>query len=466
MRLKLSLVATLATLVSATAFAADATDATADGAKEFAPGPQFGVTQQRQVVIKGLLDFDVLNRGQYLSGSKDISDHYGAGNIRAEFGTAVKLDEKVKVNITLAYEAESGDNTSGDQTGTKASETSGFAVVNDAYVEFKEFLGFESFGMLVGRMPVAWNLRENHGAFLYDSSADHPRVTSWDGARASWNISDGIDLTPFAYNTPAASTLFGIGGDWKPARSGDSRTFITGLVTYERKVPMRTVDPQSTDSTIQMVDGTPGDKLLTYSGGFESQFGDLDVFAEAALQRGDQTGDITYSGAGGYAGFDWHAYTPQALVLGAQIDHLSGNDGPVAPGGSNHALINNWEGVSDTLIVEHEQYGELSRLLTGDNAYGLQDLKLKVGVAFDDRNKVRLNAIYAFYRTAESTVQGNQNFGQEADLSLSWNYTYNTTIKLFGGGFIPGEAYDDVAPKQPAGRDLIYCLGVNLSVVF
>jgi hypothetical protein len=460
MRSKLSLVATLATLVTATALAAEPN---ADATKEFAPGQQFGVTQQRQVVIKGLLDFDVVNRGQYLSGNSDVSDHYGTGNLRAEFGTAVKLDEKVKVNITLAYEAESGDNTADDKTGTKRS---GFAVVDDAYVEFKEFLGFESFGMLVGRMPVAWNLRENHGAFLYDSSADHPRVTSWDGARASWNITDGIDLTPFAYNVPGASTLLGIGGDWKPARSGDSRTFITGLVTYERKVPMRTVDPLSKDSTIQMVDGAPGDKLLTYSGGFESQFGDLDVFAEVALQRGDQTGDITYAGAGGYAGFDWHAYAPQALVFGAQIDHISGNDGPVTTGGSNSALITNWEGVSDTLIVEHEQYGELSRLLSGDNAYGLQDLKLKVGVAFDDRNKIRLNAIYAFYRTAESTVQGNQRFGQEVDLSLSWNYTYNTTIKFFGGGFIPGEAYEEVAPKQPAGRDLIYCMGVNLSVVF
>ncbi len=453
--LALSLTPFLATLAAA---------AEGDGTMEIGPGPKFGISQQRQVVIKGLLDFDVFNRGQYLTGNSDESDHQGTGNIRAEFGTSVKLDERVKVNITLAYEAEAGDNTADS---TDPNMRSGFAVVDDAYVEFKEFLGFESVGVLVGRMPVSWNLRDNHGAFLYDSSADHPRVTSWDGGRATWNVIEGIDVTPFAYSVPGASTLLGIGGDWKPARSGDSRTFISGLITYERKVPMRTVDTTlSEDSTIVMQDGTPGDKLLTYSAGFEFQAGDVDLFAEGALQRGDQNGDVEYDGYGGYGGFDWHAYAPQALVVGAQVDYLSGNKSDPASSGKNHSLINNWEGVSDTLIVEHEQYGELSRLLSGPNAYGLEAAKIKVGVAFDDRNKVRLNAVYAYYRTAERTDTGGQSFGQEGDISLAWKYTYNTTIKMFGGAFLPNGAYEAVAPGPNPSNDMIYCLGVNLSVVF
>lgn len=454
----------VAILGAATATRLAAADTDGGLQSEAAPGPKFGVGQQRQVVIRGLLDFDVFNRGRYLTGDSNQSDHDGAGNIRAEFGTSVKLDEKVKVNITLAYEAPAGDNTADSRD---PAVRSGFAVVDDAYAEFKEFLGFESVGVLVGRMPVSWNLREGHGAFLYDSAANHPRVTSWDGGRATWNATEGVDLTPFAYSVPGASTLAGIGGDWKPAKSGDSRTFITGLVSYERKVPMRTVDvAASKDSTIVMTDGAPGDKLITYNAGFEFQLGDVDLYGEGALQRGTQSDGIDYAGFGGYAGFDWHAYPAQALVFGAQLDHLSGNEDQPSASGQNRSFINNWEGISDTLIVEDEQYGELSRLLSGPNAYGLQAAKLKVGVAFDDRNKVRLNLIYAYYRTAQSTTTGGRSFGQEGDLNLAWQYTYNTTMKLFAGGFLPNGAYQAVAPSANPGTDLIYCLGFNLSVVF
>ena len=428
------------------------------------PGSKFSVGQQRQVVIRGLLDFDVINRGRYLTGNANESDHNGAGNIRAEFGTSVKLDERVRVNLTFAYEAPSGDNTADS---SNPNDRSGFAVVDDAYVEFKEFLGFESVGVLVGRMPVSWNLREGHGAFLYDSAANHPRVTSWDGGRATWNAIDTIDITPFGYSLPGSNTLAGVGVDWKPAKSGDSRTFITGLISYERKPPTRTFSPTlSRDSSIVLVDGIAGDKLLTYSGGFDFQLGDVDFFGEVALQNGDYTDSISYGGYGGYAGFDWHLYPAQALVVGAQFEAMSGNDGSPASTGKYSAFVNNWEGVSDTLIVENEQYGELSKLLTGANAYGLEDVKLKAGVAFDDRNKVRLNLIYGYYRTSQATPNDGRSFGQEGDISLAWQYTYNTTIKLFGGGFLPGSAYKAVSPSANPGTDLIYCMGINLAVIF
>ena len=457
------LVSSFAALIAAAA-SLQAVEAGAELPQEQLPGSKFSVGQQRQVVIRGLLDFDVLNRGRYLTGNASESDHYGAGNIRAEFGTSVKLDERVKVNLTFAYEAPSGDNTADS---TNPNDRSGFAVVDDAYVEFKEFLGFESMGVLVGRMPVSWNLREGHGAFLYDSSANHPRVTSWDGGRATWNAVDTIDITPFGYSLPGSNTLAGVGVDWKPAKSGDSRTFITGLISYERKPPTREIDPlRSQNSTIVLRDGVSGNKLLTYGGGFDFQLGDIDFYGEVALQNGDYTDSISYGGYGGYAGFDWHLYPAQALVIGAQVEALSGNSGNPTTSGKYGAFVNNWEGVSDTLIVESEQYGELSKLLTGANALGLQDLKLKVGVAFDDRNKVRLNMIYGNYRTAKATPNDGRSFGQEGDLSLAWQYTYNTTIKLFGGGFLPGDAYKAVAPSVNAGTDLIYCMGINLSVVF
>ena len=457
------LVSSFAALISG-AVSLQAVEAGAELPSEQMPGSKFSVGQQRQVVIRGLLDFDVVNRGRYLTGNANESDHDGNGNIRAEFGTSVKLDERVKVNITLAYEAPSGDNTADS---TNPNDRSGFAVVDDAYVDFKEFLGFESVGVLVGRMPVSWNLREDSGAFLYDSAANHPRVTSWDGGRATWNVIESVDITPFGYSLPGANTLAGVGANWTPAKSGDSRTFITGLISYERKPSTREVSPTlSSNSTIVLVDGVPGDKLLTYNGGFEFLLGDVDLFGEFAMQNGDYTSDIKYSGYGGYVGFDWHLYPAQALVVGAQFEALSGNKGTPATSGKYSAFVNNWEGVSDTLIVENEQYGELSNLLTGANALGLQATKLNVGVAFDDRNKVRLDLVYGYYRTAEPTADDGRTFGQEADLSLSWQYTYNTKIKLFGGGFLPGGAYVGVSPSANPGTDLIYCMGLSLAVVF
>ncbi len=454
----------VACLLSGIAFAADS-GSSLPSATEFAPGPRFGVGQQRVTVIRGLLDMDVINQGQYLSGNSDVSDHRGYGNIRAEFGTIVKPNEKVSVNITLAYEAEAGDNTADDPTGKNRS---GFTVVDDAFAEFKDFLGFDSFGLRIGRMPVSWNLRREHGAFLYDSSANHPRVTSWDGGTANWNISEGLDLGVFAYAVPGASTLAGIAADWKPERAGDQRVFISGMLTLERKVPNRHVaawnDPlyPSTEGKAQFIDGPAGDRLMTYYVGSEFRLGDFDLFAEGALQRGNQFDDIEYLGYGGNAGLDWHAYSPQALVFGGQVDLLSGEADDPAKTGKNHAFVNNWEGVSDTYIVEHEHYGELSRYLAGD----LQALKLKAGLAFDDRNRIRLNAIYGYYRTDQATANGNRDFGQEGDLTFSWQYTLSTTIKLFAGGFLPGEAYVDVAPGPTPDKNLIYCLGSNLSVEF
>lgn len=476
MRCTIHLVPSIALLIAgaAAASAVEVADPQGGGAPEFVPGPKFGVAQQRQVVIRGLLDMDVINRGQYTTGNTSESDHLGEVTIRAEFGTSVKLDEQVKVNIAFAYEAPAGDDTGNNTSITNnPNATSGFAVIDDAYVELSDFMGYQSLGVVLGRMPVAWNLREDHGSFIYGSDANHPRVTSWDGGRATWNVMEGVDITPFGYSMPGGGTLAGIGGDWKPAKSGDSRTFITALVTYENSVPNPEVAPPSTtgpgsqNSTIVLdYNLPPGDKLLTYSLGADFSLGDLDLFGEGAYQNGDMTSDVKYGGYGMSGGFDWHAYPSQFLVFGAQLDYLSGNDNGGPSTKANNAFVNNWESVSDTYIVENEQYGELSRLLTGSNAYGLQALKLSSGVAFDDRGKIRLGAIYGYYMTAKSTADDSKKFGQEGDMTLSWRYTNNAVMRVYGGGFLPGAVFQEIAPGPNPGKDLIYCLGANLTVVF
>ena len=420
---------------------------------EVAPGPRFGGSN-RTVVIRGMMDLDVVNRGGYLSANGDVSDHEGYGNIRAELGAKVKPDETVGVNITFAYEAEAGDNTADDPEGKARA---GFAVVDDAFVELRDFLGFASFGAKLGRMPVGWNLRSGHGAFLYDSAANHPKVTSWDGAQASFTGFEHFQINPFAYSLPGASTLYGVEANWEPAQSGDRRSFLTAMATWERQSPVYLPDVAKSQAEGKAM-FTQVDKLsrlVTYYLGGEFQAGDADLFAEGAAQRGDGMGGQSAEGYGLSLGFDWHFNSPR-ITIGMQGDYLTG-DNPTTD--VDEAFHNSWEGMRDTYIVEDEQYGELSRYMVGD----LMDVKLKAGVVFDDRGKVALDTIYGFYR---NTVGANRDFGQEADLTLTWKYSYAAVFRFLGGVFLPDDGFIQRAPGLTPSDDLVYLLGANLTVSF
>jgi hypothetical protein len=304
-------------------------------------------------------------------------------------------------------------------------------------------------------MPVSWNLRSGKGAFLYDSRAYDAAVTSWDGARATYNYSS-IDITPYSYRLPDNSTLYGGAVDWKPPRTGNSRTFLTGSVNLERNVVLRPVAG----------DPTPGlaSRLVTYYAGAEFQLGNVDLYGEYAAQRGTQIPGVTFDGWGGNIGAEWRANLADAqqMVLGIQGDYLSGDNNPTD--NRNDAFINNWSGVADTYIVESPKYGQISHYMQGD----LEDLKLTAGIAFDSHNRIRLSGTYAYYRIPKPMANGSSGFGQEGDLSLTWDYTYNTTFRLFGGVFKPDAGYTLVAPVGTtlAATDPIYLLGLNLHTLF
>jgi len=425
---------------------------TSPGGSETSPGSRLGINGSRTVMVRGLVDLDALSQNNYNDGNDDLSDHRGYGLIRAELGIKVKMDEKVSAAITVAFYDEAG-KTTGEIDPSRT--TKGGTVMDDAYIEMKEFLGFEQLGVLAGRQPFAWNLREQHGAFLYDSRANDPAVTSWDGVRLGYAglLAPGIDVAGYAYRQPDDATLFGAAIDWKPGGAGDNRWFFTGSANLERNVTLRTL-PKNGDGTFQT-----GDELITYYAGGEVDFSTLDLFGEFAMQQGDQGNGTTFGGWGASGGGNLHFQLPQELILGVQYDYLTGDQDQTDK--KNNAFINNWEAVSDTLIVEHEKYGELSRYAQGN----LEALKLKAGIAFDESNSFRVNGIYGFYRMNESLGSGTS-FGQEADLILTWQYTYNATFNLFGAGFMPGDGFKDVAPGQPASTDLIYLVGLNLGVVF
>ena len=457
----LLLVPGLVLIASATATAVDAPGpgviGTGTSVVEMGPGKIQG--GGRSVFIQGLVDLDGIQQGNYSDGNDDASDHRSEGWYRADLGMRISLDERVEVQVTLAGQGVMGngratsDGTiytggpagSGNGAGVDgASDTN--VVLDDAFIKLKDFLNYRELSIDAGRMPVSLNLRKDHAAFLFDSHANYPTITSWDGLRASYSL-DTVNITPYVYRRVDNSELYGITLDWEPASSGDNRLFFTLSANLERDIE---------------VDGVlgDGDKLETYYVGGDADLGEFELFGEFAMQRGDQNDTEEFKGFAFSGGIDWHL---DRMVLGFQGDYLSGDSNSADD--SNDAFVNNWEGVSDTYIVENEKYGELSRLLSGN----LQAYKGKFEIALDDKKRVRVKSIYAFYKTSE-TVTGatatGKDFGQEADLHLQWDYTRNATITLLTGMFKPGDAYVAVSKSATPSDDLIYLFGANLLVKF
>lgn len=451
----LLLVPALALLAGTTVMAADAPGpgviGTGTSVVELGPGKIQG--GGRSVFIQGLVDLDYINQGNYSDGNDDVGDHRSEGWYRAELGTRISVDERVEVQVTVAGQGVMGDNRATSDGSIYSATTpidngpingdSGNVVLDDAFIKLKDFLNYRELALDAGRMPVSWNLRKDHAAFLYDSRANYPTITSWDGLRASYNL-DTIDITPYVYRLPDDSELYGIAIDWEPAKSGDDRLFFTFSANLEQDVA---------------VDGVvgAGDSLETYYVGGDADLGDFELFGEFAMQRGDQDSDIKFNGFAFSGGIDWHA---DRVVLGFQGDYYTGDDNP--GDNKNDAFINNWEGVSDTYIVENEKYGELGRLQSGN----MQAYKGKLEIALDDKKRVRVKSVYAFYKTTESVGGASKNFGQEADLHLQWDYTRNATLTLLVGLFKPDDAYIATSQSPTPSDDLIYLFGGNLLVKF
>jgi Alginate export len=416
---------------------------------EIKPGKVQGGS--RQVYIQGLVDLDALQQKNYYDGNSqnlNADDQRSEGWYRAELGTRIAVDDRIEVQVTLAGQGVMGNGRATDQGSyynpgftttagnTAANSDSGSAVLDDAFVRVKNFLNYREISIDAGRQPVSWNLRRNHGAFLFDSRADYATISSWDGLRSTYNL-DTLNITPYVFRLQDNSQLYGAALDWEPAKSGDDRLFFTGSANLERNVRLR--------------DGSVGDSLITYT--------DFELYGEFAMQDGDLNDSTKFAGFAASGGLDWHIDT---LVLGLQYDFLTGDNN--ASDSKQRAFVNNWEAVSDTYIVESEKFGELSRLLQGN----LQALKGKVEFAFDAKKRIRLKSIYGYYKL-DKAIAGStsRNFGQELDLNLAWDYTPNATITLLGGIFKPEGSYKDVSKAgADVSDDFIYLVGANLLVKF
>ena len=331
---------------------------------------------ESQQYLKGEILLEGISQDNYTDGNGDDNDRSNQMWMRTRFGLKVELMQQVETQVTLVYDAEGGD------AGPHANNTDSRAEleVNDAYVLLKGFLNDKLF-IRAGRQPANYNLRSGHGAFLLDSrsrtsaSARRPVVTGWDGLAAWWqseswkfnllyyiqderNESSGLQAPTGIASQ--GNDIMGVFIDWKPDTDGDERMFITGSWTLER-------NPYVNDPTTGAV---TGEELQTFylGGTFKLRHG-FDLFAEGAFQDGDLGGGIGFDGFGISGGLTWRPPGDHDSALTLQYDHLSGDDDPLD--GDFSAFVNTWEGVSDTYIVEHERYGELSELLVGNLRVGL-----------------------------------------------------------------------------------------------
>mgnify|MGYP000921768956 CR=1 FL=1 len=431
----------------ATTLAAIAGLSAAESGSPFALGSRQlgGAGNQLLGYVHGLLDLDLFGHENRTDGNNDRSDGGSTTHFRSELGMHIVLDERIEAKLTLAYQAQAGDydNSVADHN----------VVMDDAYVVLKEFFGQPGLSLRAGRMPVSWNLRTDKGSFLHDSRADYPAVTSWDGARFQWGI-ETLVFTPFAYALPDQSDLYGVIVDWQPEQAAENGLFLSGQFTMTNDPVTYATNPA----------GTTGDQLMTWLGGAELRVGSWDFFLEGGLQSGDADPNREYGGYAIYAGAEWHPRTPTPQIYTFQIDSLRGDD-DTSDGKIRH-WVNPYEGQQDTLIVENEKYGELARS-TDAQGLGRQAAKLSGDWGLDSNGIFRLKAVYAYYLLGTDRL-GDDDFGQEVDLTFTWQYNRagNAFLSLFAAGFFPGDGFALSAPSTPADTDPIWLGGANLEMSF
>lgn len=419
--------------------------------------------------LKGEMLFEAVNQNNYRDGNKDARDRAAQLWMRAKLGAKVELQDQVKAQMTLVYDAEAGDDSANDTAAER-----GEVRVDDAYVLLKSFL-HEDLHVRVGRQPIAFNLRTDHGGFLFDSrshiapDAPRPTVTGWDGLTAyvqrdSWNMK----LIPFIYildeareaygalddpvSTSKSNMLYGATLDWKPDGDGEDRLFLSATLTWE--------DDPSLGGGIG--GGGQGEDLQSYYLGISAKLNKgFDVWAEGAYQDGDLDDDIGFKGWGVSGGLRWKVPGDRDAGLSVQYDLMSGDDTPTDD--DYEAFVNTWEGTSDTLIVEHERYGELSELVVGN----LEAIKFKLEWGFFS-NRLSTRVVAARYKFAED-VGGEDEFGDEFDLHFDFQYNDYTRISFFGGAFLPGDGYEEAAAAvfgSDTDDDMVHIYGAALQVLF
>lgn len=428
-----------------------------------------------EVLLEGIY------QDNYTDGDAGDSDQTTPYWIRARLGAKLEFEDRLEARIGLVYDGEGGDQHRSDSLDRHASYTGGdnglrsALALQDAYVIVKDFL-WPQVDFRLGRMPASWHVREDGGGFILDSrahcAADAPRplVTNWDGARADIDLFDTWSVSPFFFvmdesrqtagtqradgTSAATHFLYGAMINWRPEMGGDDTALLMAGVAVEE----HPVIPVDTDAA------EVGERLMSWYGGGRVGFEvGLDFFGEFCKQTGSAFDGKEFDGFGTSLGTTLRALDDN-LRFTLQYDYLSGSK-DADKRKRYRGFVNTWEGVSDTLIVEDERYGELSELLTGN----LEDLKGRMSLDFANK-RLRLSGLMAGYQTA-TKVEGERYFGSEGDIELKWRYNPRMELRLFGGVFLPGPAYRAAnknwyTDDHEVGGEPILLGGCSIDLVF
>ena len=398
-----------------------------------------------ETLVEGVFQDNYIHDGK-LPTSNNATGNYQLDStndfwLRAKLGAKIKIEDRVETNISLVFDA------AYDERLTYGSYDTEDIALNDANVLLRRFL-FEDLHLRAGRQSISWNLRRGHGAMLHDSRADNPKVTSWDGVRLHYNY-DNFTFSPTtSISTPPATngcaaihqhqaaanstnSLTGIHVDWQPEGTGDGRLFLTGSISQERNPLIQNRSPGANEVF--------ADELWNYYGGFEWDINtEWTLWGEVTFQDGELNDGREMEGFAYSAGVEWDVGGTNNAIVGLQYDFKSGDSDPNA--GSYENFVAPWEGISDTLIVEHERYGELSEVLVGN----LSAIKAKAEYKFDTLTPSRpfhLKFVYGYYLIDKPVNGKDDEFGQEFDLSIAWQYNKFTSLSIFSvPSFYPSRA--------------------------
>ena len=268
-----------------------------------------------------------------------------------------------------------------------------------------------------------------------------------------------------------------IGGvEW----SNQARTFDGGVLAYEgetasvdlfaARIPQRFDDPSGSIVSV----GEGSDNLLGVYSTWDVSGQTLDVFAildnnSRDVQGSDETtltrftpgvtlkgsvSQLSYTLEGIYQGGEQAGNTIQASLLSAFAKYtFDASSSPSIGAGytrlSGDDPTDDEEGTFQTLFAtNHKFYGFMDYFL-GTPAAGLQDAHLKLSASLSE--KISVGANIHHFMEAEGGSGSTDTFGQEVDLTFSYQFADPVSVTVGASSFFPGDTLPSSGAPDVSG---------------
>lgn len=358
--------------------------------------------------------------------NSDGSDSKGYLYVNGELNTSVELADNVKVVLQL----ELNDKVSNGNT-LNAYNAAGRDTVeiDEAYVEVNEFF-MDSLALKVGHMWMEYSLRANHRSMLIASD-----FTAFKG---TFKFESGfLDV----YYAKAVESLM------KVSDSSDADIFGVH-VEWNFNENIHVIGYLNNALFDNAGVGADHGNIITVGGGVDAFLFDkkLELFAELALQFGDESENVSHSGFAADLGARWtfpEMGSIKGLFVELNVGFRSGQDDDT----DTTKFWNGWAARSGALIAEANY--NLSSTNSDNPMYkGYADdsylaIRLEAGAQWTEKIKSGL-LIGLFTSTDEDqtrngVVLSDEAYGVEVDLCTVYQHTENLSMGVHLGVFLPDD---------------------------